>query len=458
MKKRIVSFLLTLALLIPAGGFASANNTKLIALSFDDGPNAACTAELLDGLAARDVKATFFLVGRNASYYPELAAREAAEGHQVANHTWSHAWLTELSGEQAKGEASAGAAEIRKATGRAGPFYLRVPYGAVNDAVKSSVGAPIILWSIDPGSGSMNASEASMAATLLNTAFDGGIIILHDSSQKNVNVALYGIDQLRAQGYEFVTVEELFRLRGVTRRDGGVYYSAPASAAEQSFDESQLSAHWAAADIQAVENARIMSGDGGAFRPNAWLTRAQAAEILWRMAGSPTAAASEADSDSDSGSDSGFGAPAPTLPVPAGSAVTFLTQRTAPVPPAAPKVDFADVSADAWYAQAVSWAHESGFLKGNAGCFYPEQYITKEQLYTMLARYRRHQLYAAPQTASPAVYRDDCRISAWAGESVALFRNAGFSSKNDPQIFRPKDFASRAEAAELVAWMLRNVP
>ena len=131
-----------------------------------------------------------------------------------------------------------------------------------------------------------------MEQTLLRTAFDGGIVILHDTSQKNVNVALYGIDQLRAQGYEFVTVEELFRLRGVTPQAGTVYYKVPQSAAETGFDETQLAGHWAYASIQSVEKAGIMSGSGGGFQPNAWLTRAQAAEILWRMAGAPVVSGS----------------------------------------------------------------------------------------------------------------------------------------------------------------------
>lgn len=452
MKKRLLSLLLAMSLLAGLSGFASANNTKLIALTFDDGPTTAYTPTLLDGLSARGVKATFFLVGRSVSTWPAVAAREAAEGHQVANHTWSHAWLSKLSASGIQSEVSTGAAELAKATGQSGPFFLRAPYGAVNATVKANVGAPIILWSIDPGNGNMKASEASMDQTLLRTAFDGGIIILHDTTIKNVNVAFYGIDQLRAQGYEFVTVQELFRLRGITPLNGEVYYKVPQSWNEQYYDESRLSEHWAYSAIQTVENEKIMEGSGGAFQPNAWLSRAQAAAILWRMAGSPATA--EAASST--------GAPTPTLPV-SGSAVTLYSQADADaaVEPsgtaAGVSTGFSDVASDSWCAQAVAWAHENAYLLGNAGCFYPDQYVTKEQLYTMLARYRYKQLYAAPQTASPAVYRDDARISSWAGESVALFRNAGFVSKNDPQIFRPKDYATRAETAELVAWMLANV-
>lgn len=447
MKKRIVSLLLAATLLAGLSGPASANNTKLIALTFDDGPTAAYSPSLLDGLSARGVKATFFLVGHSVSAYPQVAAREAAEGHQVANHTWSHAWLTKLSAEQIQKEVSVNAAALTAATGKSAPFFLRAPYGAVNAAVRENVGVPIILWSIDPGNGNMKASEESMKQTLLRTAFDGGVIILHDSSQKNVNVALYGVDQLLAQGYEFVTVEELFRLRGVTPQNGQVYYKVPQSWTEQYYDESKLSEHWAYSAIESVEKAGIMKGTGGAFEPNVYLTRAEAAEILWRMAGSPESSAA--------------GAPAPTLPVSAVDVATPTSQVSpaASIPAASIPVSsgFSDVPADAWYAGAVAWAHESGCLLGNGGCFFPEQYMTKEALYTMLARYGRNKLTAASKTAAPAVYRDDARISSWAGECVALFRNAGFISKNDPQIFRPGDNATRAEAAELAAWMLSNL-
>ena len=74
----------------------------------------------------------------------------------------------------------------------------------------------------------------------------------------------------------------------------------------------------------------------------------------------------------------------------------------------------------------------------------------------MLARYRQTALNAMPKRA-PAAYVDDDRIEGWAAESVSLFRSAGFVSKNDPQIFRPKDNATRAEAAELVSWLMQNV-
>lgn len=465
MKKRALSLLLSIAILIPVSGFASANNTKLAALTFDDGPTAKYTPILLDGLAARGVKATFFLVGRNVSYYPDLAVREDAEGHQVADHTWSHAWLTQCSPPQMVDEVYSASTKLKQLTGRSN-YYLRAPYGAVNASVRENVGMPIILWSVDPGNGNMNTGEAKMMQNAVANTYDGSIIILHDSSQKNVDVALYAIDQLRAKGYEFVTVEELFRLRGVTPQNGTVYYNVPRSAVETSFDETHLSSHWAYKDIQFVKKEKIMTGDKTGFYPNAYITRAMAATILWRMAGSPAVG-----TDSPAVSP----APSPTLPVspeitkapalpgpsvPEIPAAALKASAISPAgsPSASPSAQpFQDVPADQWYSEAIAWAHENGYLLGGTdGKFNPDLYMTKEQLYAMLARYRQTALNAMPKVDSPLAYADDDRIEGWAAGSVSLFRNAGFVSKNDPQIFRPKDNATRAETAELVAWLIRN--
>lgn len=469
MKKRALSLLLAIAILIPASGFASANNTKLVALTFDDGPTAKYTPILLDGLVARGVKATFFLVGRNISYYPDLAVREDAEGHQVADHTWSHAWLTQCSPSQMIDEVYSASTKLKQLTGRSN-YYLRAPYGAVNASVRENVGMPIILWSVDPGNGNMNTGETKMMQNAVANTYDGSIIILHDSSQKNVDVALYAIDQLRAKGYEFVTVEELFRLRGVTPQNGTVYYNVPRSAAETSFDETRLSSHWAYKDIQFVEKEKIMTGDSTGFYPNAYITRAMAATILWRMAGSPAVGTdsplvSPAPSPTRPVSPevtNAPDAPGPSVPEASAAAQKFLGISPSSAPSGSPSASpsaqsFQDVPAGLWYSEAIAWAHENGYLLGGTdGKFNPDMCMTKEQLYAMLARYRQTALSAMPKR-TPAAYVDDDRIEGWAAESVSLFRNAGFVSKNDPQIFRPKDNATRAETAELVAWLIRNV-
>lgn len=93
-----------LTLLLPPA--RAADGAKVAAFTFDDGPHATITPELLDALAQRGVHATFFVNGKNAERYPDIVLRAAAEGHQIANHTYSHSQLTKLSDEDVLYEVS----------------------------------------------------------------------------------------------------------------------------------------------------------------------------------------------------------------------------------------------------------------------------------------------------------------------------------------------------------------
>ena len=84
------------------------------------------------------------------------------------------------------------------------------------------------------------------------------------------------------------------------------------------------------------------------------------------------------------------------------------------------------------------------------------QYMTKEQFYTLIARFAADKLNNAPQKTA-AAYRDDVRLHKWAAASVQSIRKTGFTSKNDPEIFRPLDYINRAEAAELLTYVLRDL-
>lgn len=425
MKKKFLSIILVvIALSNILVISASANNTKLVALTFDDGPNAKITPGLLDALKERNVKVTFFLVGNMLDQNRELAQRAHDEGHQLANHTRSHPYLTKCSADQIRNQLGYVDNILAEITGETN-FKMRAPYGAVGSTLKNLQITPIILWSVDPGNGNMSASEATMKANLLKQVKDGSIIILHDSTQKNVNVALYAIDTLRAQGYEFVTVDELFRLKGVTPVNGQVYYSVD-TGVETLYDESRLTEHWAWEYISAVQQDGIMQGDGEGFKPNNFMSRAMAATILKRMDDCLNALASPI-----------------TDPLEEGSGET-----------AAPS-SFTDVEPGSWYADAVEWAAANGYVNGYGdGRFIPEGNITKEQFYTILARYASDALSAADKTSAPVSYIDDDKISDWARDNVNSFRASGFSSKNDPEIFRPGDFITRAEAAELIEYVM----
>lgn len=422
MKKKLISLLLILTLSNILMITASANNTKVVALTFDDGPSFKYTPTLLDALRERGVHVTFFLVGYTLEVNKDIARQAWEDGHQLANHSFNHPWFSRMSQQGIQKELSSVDDILAEITGESN-FMIRIPYGDICSTVRNMKYAPMIQWSVDPGNGNMSTSQANMLKNLLKNVTDGSIVILHDTNSKNVNVAIDAIDALLEQGYEFVTLDELFRLKGITPENGQTYYSVP-NTYETAFDESRLNEHWACDYIQAVKNAGIMQGDGEGFKPNGYMTRGMAAVILNRLSG-------EALTVSSAGS---------------GEDLTDLElQQT-----------FADVAHGTWYYNAVEWAAKKGYINGvGDGLFAPDSFITKEEFYTLLTRYASAELQAAQKTDFPVCYRDDVRISGWASEGIQLLRSTGFKSENDPEIFRPKDFISRAEAAELVEYIMR---
>lgn len=165
-------------------------------------------------------------------------------------------------------------------------FLVRTPFGVRTKTVLENIESPLILWSQDPAAGKTVSGE-KMAKKVISTIQDGDIILLHDSTQANLDAACRIIDTLRPRGYDFVTVDELFRLRGITPEQGAICKRAAPAADPQAYEESRLREHWAWPFIADVENRGVMNGDAEGFHPNRYLSRAAAAEILWRAAGSP---------------------------------------------------------------------------------------------------------------------------------------------------------------------------
>lgn len=196
---------------------------KLIALTFDDGPGP-YTSRLLDGLAARGVKATFFMLGQNVERYTKTVRRIYDEGHQVASHTYDHPALTTKSDSQVCWQINHTADILNEITGLNTNYLLRPPYGDCNSRILSLIGTPAILWSIDPEDWKSR-NAYTVRDRIVSNAFDGAIILAHDIYSTTVDGALMAVDKLLAQGYEFVTVSELFRRRGISLENGKRYYS-----------------------------------------------------------------------------------------------------------------------------------------------------------------------------------------------------------------------------------------
>lgn len=122
----------------------------LVALTFDDGPRNSTTGRLLDGLALREVPATFFLVGNRIEGSEELIRRMAADGHQIGIHTFEHVVVSDLSRKDFDLQVGKTRALLAEILGD-GEFWLRPPYGLFDSSVRKWADCPIILWSAGPG-------------------------------------------------------------------------------------------------------------------------------------------------------------------------------------------------------------------------------------------------------------------------------------------------------------------
>ena len=180
---------------------------KKIALTFDDGPHPTYTEQLLEGLKERGVVATFFVTGEHAKLHPDVIKRMQEEGHLIGNHTYSHMQLTSCNAEKFKEELVATNEVIEEIT-EEDVLYVRPPYGCWDKSMEAELNMIPVLWTIDPLDWRSNDANR-VADKIINAAGENEIILMHDYYESSVTAALKVVDELQAQGYEFVTVEEI---------------------------------------------------------------------------------------------------------------------------------------------------------------------------------------------------------------------------------------------------------
>lgn len=185
-----------------------------IAMTFDDGPSATLTPKLLDLLAARKIKATFFVVGQNAREYPAILARAAKEGHEIANHSWSHPNLAKMSDEAVRRELQKTDDAIKDATGER-PTLMRPPYGSITARQKTwmhdNFGYRVIIWDVDPLDWK-RPGPSVVTSRIVHGAVPGSIILAHDIHPPTIEAMPATFEQLQAKGFKFVTVSELLAM------------------------------------------------------------------------------------------------------------------------------------------------------------------------------------------------------------------------------------------------------
>lgn len=203
------------------GVYDSAKVPSFVALTFDDGPGQ-YTDKLLDCLEENGAKATFYMLGQNVERYPDIVKRMHDLGMGLANHTYDHKNLTNLTQNQITDEIEQTNALIENAAGTPSDT-LRPPGGSYNSTVQNLAGMPIVKWSIDTKDWKTKSEDETYQCVMDNVQ-DGSIVLMHDIHEWSVDAALRLIPDLREAGYKLVTVQELAQAKGITLEDGEVYY------------------------------------------------------------------------------------------------------------------------------------------------------------------------------------------------------------------------------------------
>ncbi|MBS4220698.1 polysaccharide deacetylase family protein [Bacillus sp. FJAT-49711] len=183
---------------------------KYVALTFDDGPSKKVTPQVLKVLKENNAKATFFMLGVQVDYYPELAREIAKEGHEIGNHSKSHPNLRNMSKEQIRKELDYTNNKIKEATGIV-PKLIRPPYGSYNDFVikyAKDHDDSIILWSVDSLDWKSRNAKA-VNDVVQKEISNGAIVLMHDIHQETANALPQLLTALELEGYQFVTVSQL---------------------------------------------------------------------------------------------------------------------------------------------------------------------------------------------------------------------------------------------------------
>ena len=189
--------------------------TKYIALTFDDGPSS-LTPDILDVLESNGVRGTFFLIGQNINDDTKaIIRRQISMGCEICNHSLTHSHMSTLSKDEIVSEINTTSQKIFDVTGEY-PRFFRPPFIDVNDLMYESIDLPFICG-IDSVDWDSEVSCEERISNVLSQVKDGAIVLMHDFVENHDTVKALPIiiEKLKDEGYNFVTLSELFALKGV---------------------------------------------------------------------------------------------------------------------------------------------------------------------------------------------------------------------------------------------------
>ena len=198
-------------------------NKKMIALTFDDGPNYN-TSKVLKILEKYNIKATFFILGCNIEGNEKIIKKMKEQEMEIGNHMYSHRLLTKLKNNEIKEEINKVDEKILKITNKK-PTLIRPSYGIYNKRTLPLLDRPIIIWNIDTLDWKQHNSQ-KIAKTVLNKVTDGNIILMHDIYSATANSLNIIIPALLKKNYQFVTVSELLYYKEIEIKNGNIYSRA----------------------------------------------------------------------------------------------------------------------------------------------------------------------------------------------------------------------------------------
>lgn len=201
----------------------NADNSKLLALTFDDGP-CKYTNELLDTLKSHNVKATFFMLGTQLEEYgAQTVPRMVSQNCELGNHSYDHSYMSKMSTAECVEQFQKTDELIAGYSGGAESEVVRFPYGSFTSEQKQQVGKPNIYWDLDCTS-LQSSDVSSYAANIEKKVTGGNIILMNEGSEVTPQVVDTLISDLTGNGYQFVTVEELAAAHGYKLENGVTYY------------------------------------------------------------------------------------------------------------------------------------------------------------------------------------------------------------------------------------------